>query len=55
MTRKLSRRDFLKLSTAFGGFALTPTWMPRMSFAPQGVEPAGDILVVVFLRGAIDG
>jgi uncharacterized protein (DUF1501 family) len=58
MTTKLSRRDFLKLSAAMGGFALAPAmpaWVPRMSFAPQGVEPAGDILVVVFLRGAIDG
>ncbi|MBT3336481.1 MAG: DUF1501 domain-containing protein [Anaerolineae bacterium] len=55
MTTKLSRRDFLKLSATLGGFALTPSWMPRMSFAPQGVEPAGDILVVVFLRGAMDG
>ncbi len=63
MNKKLSRRDFLKLSTAFGGFALTPSlrqaqdtaWLPRMSFAPQGVESAGDILIVVFQRGAMDG
>ncbi|MBT3188894.1 MAG: DUF1501 domain-containing protein [Anaerolineae bacterium] len=55
MTNQLSRRDFLKLSTALGGFALTPSWMSRLSFAPQGVEPSGDLLVVVFLRGAIDG
>ncbi|MBT3323335.1 MAG: DUF1501 domain-containing protein [Anaerolineae bacterium] len=55
MNKKLSRRDFLKLSTALGGFALTPSWMPRLSFAPQGVEPTGDLLVVVFLRGAMDG
>ena len=58
MRPKLSRRDFLKLSATMGGLALTPAlpaWMPRMSFAPQGVEPDGDILVVIFLRGAIDG
>jgi uncharacterized protein (DUF1501 family) len=55
MDIKISRRDFLKLA---GGFALTPslpTWMPRMAFAPQGVEPPGDILVVVFQRGGMDG
>ncbi len=58
MTTKLSRRDFLKVSTLLGGLTLAPGlpgWMPRMAFAPAGVEPAGDILVTVFLRGAMDG
>ena len=55
MDTKLSRRDFLKLA---GGFAVTPAlpaWMPRMAFAPQGVEPPGDILVAIFQRGGMDG
>jgi len=29
-------------------------WMPRLAFAPQNTAPRGDILVVVFLRGAAD-
>jgi uncharacterized protein (DUF1501 family) len=28
--------------------------MPRLSFAPQNTAPRGDVLVVVFLRGAAD-
>jgi uncharacterized protein (DUF1501 family) len=31
-----------------------PTWMPRLAFAPDNVAPRGDILVVIFLRGAAD-
>jgi len=31
-----------------------PTWMPRLSFAPENTAPRGDTLVVVFLRGAAD-
>jgi uncharacterized protein (DUF1501 family) len=31
-----------------------PTWMPRLSFAPVNTAPRGDMLVVVFLRGAAD-
>ena len=30
------------------------TWMPRLAFAPKNSAPRGDILVVVFLRGAAD-
>jgi uncharacterized protein (DUF1501 family) len=30
------------------------TWMPRLAFAPQNTAPRGDVLVVVFLRGAAD-
>ncbi|MBT3314874.1 MAG: DUF1501 domain-containing protein [Anaerolineae bacterium] len=56
MKKQLSRRDFLKLSGMFGSIALAPSLgqAPRFSFAPQGIEPQGDMLVVVFLRGAID-
>ncbi len=31
-----------------------PTWMPRLAFTPRNVAPRGDILVVLFLRGAAD-
>jgi len=31
-----------------------PTWMPRLAFAPYNTTPRGDILVIVFLRGAAD-
>jgi len=31
-----------------------PDWMPRLAFSPKTVSPAGDLLVVVFLRGAAD-
>jgi uncharacterized protein (DUF1501 family) len=31
-----------------------PSWMPRLSFAPAHTAPRGDVLVVVFLRGAAD-
>jgi len=30
------------------------TWLPRLSFAPVNTAPRGDMLVVVFLRGAAD-
>jgi uncharacterized protein (DUF1501 family) len=59
MKTKLSRRDFMKLSTtAMGGWAVSsalPSWMPRMAFAPVGVEPPGDLLVAIFQRGGMDG
>lgn len=55
MDTKLSRRDFLKLAGSFAVAPALPAWMPRMAFAPQGVEPPGDILVVVFQRGGMDG
>lgn len=31
-----------------------PSWMPRLAFAPAQTAPRGDVLVVVFLRGAAD-
>ncbi len=55
MDTKISRRDFLKLTGGFAVAPALPVWMPRMAFAPQGVEPPGDILVVVFQRGGMDG
>lgn len=55
MSTQLSRRDFLKLAGSLAAAPAIPAWMPRMAFAPEGVEPPGDILVVVFQRGAMDG
>lgn len=55
MNTQISRRDFLKLASSFAVAPALPAWMPRMAFAPQGVQPAGDILVVVFQRGGMDG
>jgi len=55
MNTQISRRDFLKLAGSFAVAPALPAWMPRMAFAPQGVQPAGDILVVVFQRGGMDG
>ena len=56
-TNTLSRRDFLNLSSSgLAAWALgLPSWMPRLAFSPQGVEPASDILVCIFLRGGLDG
>jgi len=56
MDTKLTRRDFLKVSTT-GLAAWTmdaPSWAPRLAFTPQGEELGGDILVCVFLRGGMD-
>jgi uncharacterized protein (DUF1501 family) len=56
----MNRRDFLKTCTSFGwgGLALVgspwPGWMPRLAFSPDQGATRGDILVVIFLRGAAD-
>ena len=51
---ELNRRDFLR-NAMMGTAALAwPEWMPRMSFSPSGEEQRGDVLVVIFLRGAAD-
>ncbi len=58
-THTLSRRETLKLATHLAGWTMAapvlPAWMPRLAFAPEGVEPAGDVLVCVFQRGGMDG
>ena len=57
----ISRRNFLKVAGGLGAWAVAPdavthpSWMPRMAFAPPGVEPKGDILVAIFQRGGMDG
>src|SRR5260370_18436762 len=60
-SRLVSRRNFLQLATGLGTWAAAPdavtypSWMPRMAFAPPGVEPQGDILLAIFQRGGMDG
>jgi len=56
-TNMISRRDFLKLGAgSMAAWAVgLPAGTPRMAFAPEGVEPGGDVLICVFLRGALDG
>lgn len=53
----LTRRNFLKLSSlsTLTGILNRPAWMPRMAFRPASGGPAGDILICIFLRGAMDG
>jgi uncharacterized protein (DUF1501 family) len=46
------RKNMLKTYTQ--SYSL-PAWMPRLSFAPANQAPRGDVLVVIFLRGAMDG
>ena len=54
-----TRRDFMKTLGVAGavgvGMELFPQWMPRMAFAQSQADVRGDVLVVVFLRGGIDG
>ncbi|MBI5961136.1 MAG: DUF1501 domain-containing protein [Chloroflexi bacterium] len=53
---KTSRRDFARLAGVIGlNSALFPRWMPRMAFRPQQQNAPGDILVVIFQRGGMDG
>ena len=51
----LSRRGFLTRSGVIAASGLTaPIWLPKVALAQTG-GPARDVLVHVFLRGAIDG
>jgi uncharacterized protein (DUF1501 family) len=54
-----TRRDFLSKFTNAGvlgvSSALFPAWMPRLAFRAQNQPAPGDVLVAIFLRGAIDG
>ncbi|MBK8990100.1 MAG: DUF1501 domain-containing protein [Chloroflexi bacterium] len=49
----LTRRDFLA-GMATGVTAVWPAWMPRLAFAPPQTNARGDVLLVLFLRGAAD-
>ncbi len=50
----LTRREFLTTAVTQPWRVAWPTWLPRMAFAPTQTAPRGDLLVVVFLRGAAD-
>lgn len=50
----LTRREFLTAAVTQPWKVAWPTWLPRMAFAPTQTAPRGDLLVVVFLRGAAD-
>ncbi len=60
MTNTITRREFLTLGAALPIVAAAPnnlsSWLPRLTvFSPQGIETPGDILVLIFQRGAMDG
>lgn len=50
----LTRRDFFRSVAAVPQATAWPTWMPRLAFAPEQTAPRGDVLLVIFLRGAAD-
>ena len=54
-----TRRDFLKSIGVVGavgaGMSIMPSWMPRMAFAHPNHQATGNTVVVIFLRGGIDG
>ena len=54
MSPKLNRRDFLRTAILTPAALVWPQAMPRLAFAPRQTAPRGDVLVVVFLRGAAD-
>ncbi len=54
MTTTMTRRNFLNMTQLASAMVALPSWMPRLSFAPAQSAPRGDVLVVVFLRGAAD-
>ena len=49
-----TRREFLQAAIAAPTTTIWPEWMPRLAFAPEQTNPRGDVLVVLFLRGAAD-
>lgn len=51
----LSRRDLLQGAGVASAAAILPSWMPRLAFRARGQAARGDVLVVVFLRGGMDG
>ncbi|GAB4581640.1 MAG: DUF1501 domain-containing protein [Anaerolineales bacterium] len=55
MPTTFTRREFLTAAVTQPWAVAWPTWLPRMAFAPTQTAPRGDLLVVVFLRGAADG
>jgi uncharacterized protein (DUF1501 family) len=57
VNRVMARRQILGMMGAASVFglskALFPAWMPRLAFRQSGAP--GDVLVVIFLRGGMDG
>jgi uncharacterized protein (DUF1501 family) len=63
----LTRQDFLSVCSLSGLSLLWPSWISRLAFSPAQqhslkrgtagtpLSPRGDVLVVIFLRGAADG
>jgi len=58
MNKKYTRRELFTQNRVFDNLASAqatlPHWMPRLAFAQPYNNPAGDVLVVVFLRGGAD-
>lgn len=56
---QVERRKFLNQLGMVGAVgvskSLFPRWMPRLAFRQQQNGPRGDVLVVIFLRGGMDG
>ncbi len=52
--KALSRRDFVKRSTATAVALSVPAWLPRVTYA-QAENSDRDVLVSIFLRGGADG
>ena len=55
MSTAITRRKFIKMTTALSATVVWPEWMPRLAFAPPQTAPRGDVLICIFLRGAADG
>jgi uncharacterized protein (DUF1501 family) len=51
--RAISRRDFVKRSTATAVALSVPAWLPRVTYAQTASDR--DVLVSIFLRGGADG
>lgn len=54
MSTFTARHQFLSSAATLVSSTLWPAWLPRLAFAPAQTAPRGDVLVVVFLRGAAD-
>lgn len=53
---RLSRRRFLAAGGAAAAFAaLTPAWLPKVALARDHRGAQRDVLVLIFLRGGMDG
>lgn len=54
MSFQIARTNFLDGLARAPGQVGWPTWFPRLAMSPQGRDLRGDVLLVVFLRGAAD-